>query len=113
MKLYVLIWLALLTLTGATVSISSVNLGSFGLAAALFIAVLKATLVALFFMHLWQQKAVYRVVLLTAALMVVVLIGFTVLDVRTRYPLAVPREAFTGVPDEPSPSAAPGSPFGR
>ncbi|MCX6272873.1 MAG: cytochrome C oxidase subunit IV family protein [Bacteroidetes bacterium] len=43
---------SLLVLTWATVSITSINLGPWSVTAALLIALLKATLVLLYFMHL-------------------------------------------------------------
>ncbi|HEX2570532.1 MAG TPA: cytochrome C oxidase subunit IV family protein [Polyangia bacterium] len=107
MKRYVFIWLALLTLTGATVGVASLNLGDWALAAALIIAAIKATLVALFFMHLLEQRASYRVALVVSLLFVAVLVTFTVLDVRTRFVPVMPQEAYTGVPEEAFPEAPP------
>ena len=105
MKRYVFIWLALLTLTAATVGVASLNLGDWALPMALFIAVLKATLVALVFMHLLEQRSSYRVALVVSILFVAVLITFTVLDVRTRFAPVMPQEAYTGVPEEFFPEA--------
>jgi hypothetical protein len=57
---------------------------------ALAIAVAKASLVALFFMQLWEHGGTYRLVLLTALLWVALMIVFILADVKTRFPLAVP-----------------------
>ena len=112
MKRYVFIWLALLTLTAATVGVASLNLGDWALPMALFIAVLKATLVALFFMHLLEQRGSYRLALVVSLVFVAVLVTFTVLDVRTRFAPVMPQEAYTGVPEDPFPTV-PAAPRGR
>jgi cytochrome c oxidase subunit 4 len=52
LKLYFGIWATLLACTGLTVWAAFLDLGRFNAAVALTIATLKATLVALFFMHL-------------------------------------------------------------
>jgi hypothetical protein len=59
-------------------------------AVALSVAVVKATLVALFFMHLWEHGGVNRLVLGTSVLFVVLLIGLVLLDNATRFPYANP-----------------------
>ncbi len=53
---YFLVFLALLVLTGVTVGVSYVDLGPLNTPLALFIAVVKATLVVLYFMHLRQAS---------------------------------------------------------
>ncbi len=58
--LYAVVWVALLILTGTTVAVSYVNLGVFNVVVALVIASVKASLVALFFMHLkYENKLVW------------------------------------------------------
>ena len=54
-RTYIVVWLALLVLTGITLGISYVDLGMGNVAVALFIASVKAALVALFFMHLRHE----------------------------------------------------------
>jgi cytochrome c oxidase subunit 4 len=87
---YVACWLALALLTGLTFALSTVHLGEWSLAVALLIAVTKASIVALFFMHLWDHPGASRLVLVTAALFVVLLSTLVVADVLTRFPLALP-----------------------
>jgi cytochrome c oxidase subunit IV len=65
-------------------------LGRWSLVLALGIAATKGTIVALFFMHLWDQRGASRLVLVTAALFVVVLSSLVVADVLTRFPSALP-----------------------
>lgn len=55
-KTYIIVWLILLFLTVATVSVSYMQLGVFNAVAALLIASVKASLVALYFMHLRYEK---------------------------------------------------------
>ncbi len=87
---YVVVWIALLVGTTATFLLSKVHLGPFHLTVALLIAATKGALVALFFMHLWDQRGVNRLVLLTALVFVSLLIGLTVADSATRWPIANP-----------------------
>lgn len=54
-RTYIVIWLALLVLTGITWGISYLDLGLWNAAAALAVASVKAALVALYFMHLRQE----------------------------------------------------------
>ena len=55
---------ALLVLTFITVAVTWVNLGEFNLWIAMIIATIKATLVVLFFMHLYWDKPINTVILL-------------------------------------------------
>jgi cytochrome c oxidase subunit 4 len=87
---YALSWLALALLTGLTFGLSTVEMGRWSLVAALGIAVIKGTVVALFFMHLRDHRGASRLVLVTAALFVVVLSSLVVADVLTRFPPALP-----------------------
>jgi cytochrome c oxidase subunit IV len=87
---YLACWIVLVLLTGLTLGLSTVDLGGWSLALALLIAVTKGSIVALFFMHLWDHRGAVRLVLVTAILFVVVLSSLVVADVVTRFPLALP-----------------------
>jgi cytochrome c oxidase subunit 4 len=87
---YVVCWIALALLTALTFGLSGVELGGWSLIVALAIAITKATVVVLFFMHLWDHHGANRLVFVVSILFVLVLIGITLLDVTTRYPLALP-----------------------
>jgi len=50
-KVYLAVFAALIILLAITIGVAFLHLGPFNVAAALFIAVVKATLVVLFFMH--------------------------------------------------------------
>jgi cytochrome c oxidase subunit 4 len=84
------VYFALLVFTVLTVSLAKVDLGSSNLAIALIIAVTKATLVALFFMHLWDHGGANRMVFGVSVLFLLVLLAGTYADLRTRFALAVP-----------------------
>jgi cytochrome c oxidase subunit 4 len=61
-KTYTLVFLALLALTLATTVVARMDLGPFNVVMALFIAVVKMMLVALFFMHLRHSTILTKVV---------------------------------------------------
>ena len=77
-----LVWttLALLFLTVLTVAVRYVDVGEFNIVIAIGIAVLKATLVALFFMHLWWDRPFNQIVFVACMAFVILLIVLTVLD---------------------------------
>jgi cytochrome c oxidase subunit IV len=75
---------ALLGLTALTVAISRVNLGAASVAVALGIAALKASLVALFFMHLKYEHR-FHLVVLAGAVLFALLFGAFVLFDTTQY----------------------------
>jgi cytochrome c oxidase subunit 4 len=93
---YVVVWAALMALTALTWGLSTVHVAGFaGVALALVIAIVKGTLVALFFMHLWDQSGPNRLVLITSLIFVALLIVLPLLDNATRFPLANPPDAET------------------
>lgn len=72
---------ALLVLTLVTVLATKVDFGAnINLALAMFIAVIKATLVVLFFMHLKYDKIFHTVVFVSAILAAALFVGFTMMD---------------------------------
>jgi cytochrome c oxidase subunit IV len=88
---YAVVWVALLALTLLTYGLSRLHIpGGWGVVVALAIASAKGTLVALFFMHLWDQSGPNRLVFVTSLVFVSLLVGLTLLDNATRFPLANP-----------------------
>ena len=87
---YVLIWAALLVFTLTTVITGRMDLGSANLPLAMIIATIKATLVVLFFMHLWDSEGINRLVFCVALLFVLVLLAGVFGDLLTRMPDALP-----------------------
>jgi len=72
---------SLLFLTIVTVLATKVDFGQgMNLAIAMLIAVVKATLVVLFFMHLKYDKIFHTVVFLSAILAAALFVGFTLMD---------------------------------
>jgi len=83
-KTYVLVWVALLVLTAATVWVSYFNLGMWNAAVALVIASMKASLVAIFFMHLRHEtRLVLGFAIFPLFVLALILFG-TLVDVFTR-----------------------------
>ncbi|MBM2828768.1 MAG: hypothetical protein HW408_1300 [Actinobacteria bacterium] len=81
---YVAVFAALLVLTGATVGVSYIDLGIWNVAAALLIASVKATLVALFFMHLRHEGRLVWTFALVPILFLALIIGGTLSDTLFR-----------------------------
>ena len=75
-RTYIIVWLTLLVLTAATVSVSYMHLGVFNAVAALMIASVKASLVALYFMHLrYEKELVWAFALFPIAFLVLIIAG--------------------------------------
>ena len=74
-------WIALTILTILTVLASRIELGANGnLALAMFIAVIKASLVCLFFMHLKYDRLFHSVLLIGGILAAALFVGFSLMD---------------------------------
>jgi cytochrome c oxidase subunit IV len=84
LKIYLTVAVALLILTGITVRISLINLGGWNLVIALAVASLKATLVALFFMHLLYDKKIYTIIFGVGILVLGIFIALTMFDTLER-----------------------------
>ena len=87
---YALIWVILLGFTVLTVVTGRMDLGSANIFIALGIAVTKATLVVLFFMHMWDMGGVNRLVFVVSVLFAVVLILGVFGDLMVRLPVTLP-----------------------
>jgi cytochrome c oxidase subunit IV len=88
---YVLVWIALTFFTALTYAVSRYHIpGGWGVTVALAIAMVKGGLVALFFMHLYDQRGANRLVFVTSLVFVALLIGLTLSDNATRFPLTNP-----------------------
>lgn len=111
---------ALMVLTIITVGASYVNLGtSVNLFIALFIATIKASVVAALFMHLWHDNKFHTVILVSSGVFLLIFIFFTSFDttargrnseaIRSRRPLVVsdPWAVPTGTAVAPAAASAP------
>ena len=76
----VAVWAVLMILTFATVAVTRVDLGWLNIWIALLIALVKAGLVALYFMHLRWDSPFNAVVLIAALLFVVLFISLALID---------------------------------
>ena len=89
-KTYTLVFLSLLVLTFATTLVATIDLGPFNVVVALFIAVVKMMLVALFFMHLRNSTILMKVVVGGGMLWLGILLVLSFSDFATRGWLPVP-----------------------
>jgi len=110
-KIYTANLFALLFLTIITVAAASFNFGSANVVIALAIATVKATLVALFFMHLIWDKPVNGIIAIAGFLFLGIFLMFDFLDVTSRnnYPPRnmPPMQNATPVPDSMNPLKTP------
>lgn len=89
------IWGALMLLTVVTVAVTYLPIGdmpALGLWIAMGIATVKATLVALYFMHLRWDKPFHSIVFVTALLCVMLLVGLALMDTKDYQPSIQERE---------------------
>lgn len=85
LKMYFGIWAALLLCTFITYKAAFIELGRFNAAVALGIATFKATLVVLFFMHVWHaSEKLTKLVVVAALFFLFLLLGLTMTDYATR-----------------------------
>lgn len=75
------VWVVLMLLTLLTVAVTRVDLGNLNIWVAMLIAVAKASLVGLYFMHLRYDSPFHAIILIAALLFVAVFVGISSLDV--------------------------------
>ena len=113
---YLFTLVALLILTGVTVGASYINFGSstVNVIVAMLIATLKASLVALVFMHLRHDKPLNSIIFVSSLIFLGILLGFCMIDVDSRervYPTGLrqvdpPPGAATAAPAPAAPAPA-------
>ncbi len=84
LKLYMGVGAALLVFTVITVAVSFVDFGGFNLVVAMLIATIKASLVALFFMHLLYDNKFFLTIFIIALVFVAIFIILTMFDTLQR-----------------------------
>lgn len=89
-KIYIVVFVVLLVLTVATTLIGFVDLGPFNIIMALVIAVVKAVLVVLFFMHVLYSPKLTKIVVAGGLLWLGILLVLSMQDFITRGWLPVP-----------------------
>jgi cytochrome c oxidase subunit 4 len=87
-RVYLTIFTLLLALTALTIKVAFLDLGAMNNVVMLGIAVTKATLVVLYFMHVRYGPRLVWVVAVAGFAWLALLIGFTLADVLTRFPVA-------------------------
>jgi len=86
LRLLAAVWGALLVFTVITVAVTKIDFGGMNLWIAMGIATVKATLVALYFMHLRYDRPVNAVVLISALLFVTLFVGLAMTDTKENMP---------------------------
>ena len=82
--LYYAIFAALMVLTGITVGVAFINLGNLNFPVAISIAIVKATLVVLFFMHVKYSSRLTKLIVATGVFFLLVLFTLTLTDYLSR-----------------------------
>ncbi len=77
---YILIWVGLVGLTGATVALAGIQLGRWVIITALAIASIKGYLVLSVFMHLKFEDRVFRIFVLATGITLTIFIVLTFFD---------------------------------
>ena len=88
---YYVIFGALMVLTAITVAIAFINLGPLNFPVALSIAIVKGTLVILFFMHVKYSSQLTKLIVGTAFFFLIILFGLTLSDYLSRGWFVSPR----------------------
>jgi cytochrome c oxidase subunit IV len=89
-KTYIVVWAALMALMIATAGLSRVNLGEWSTFIALAIAVMKALLVILFFMHVrYEDQKITWVVIIAGFFWLMILMALSMTDYLSRGYLGV------------------------
>ena len=83
-KNYVFVFLALITLTVTTVLVSKIELGEFNFVVAMTIAVIKASLVVWFFMHVNRSSSLTRLFVFAGVFWMAILLVFLLSDYISR-----------------------------
>ena len=83
-RVYLTVFAILVTLTAVTTAVAFVDLGRMNVVIMLVIAVTKATLVVLYFMHARWGERLLQIAVGTAVVCLLVLIGLTLSDLLVR-----------------------------
>ena len=89
-KIYFAIFAALMVLTASTVWVAFLDLGALNTFVALGIAIIKATLVILFFMHVKYSSKLTWLVVASGFVFLAILLAFTMSDIVSRGWLGTP-----------------------
>jgi cytochrome c oxidase subunit 4 len=70
--IYVLVWLALVALTGLTAAVAGISFGKLSIVVAIIIAVVKSYLVLTEFMHLNSEERTFKVFIFVALFFILI-----------------------------------------
>jgi cytochrome c oxidase subunit 4 len=83
-RTFILVWVALLCLTGLTIEAARLQMGEWSMVANIGIASAKASLVLWFFMHLKYEKRLFKLLFFVPIITISVIIGLTFFDIWYR-----------------------------
>src|ERR1700743_2305565 len=83
-RIYFLVFIALIILTWVTTFVSEVDLGRWNIFVALAIAICKASLVVLFFMHVFYSTRLTKMIVSASLFWLTLLLFITMADLWTR-----------------------------
>jgi cytochrome c oxidase subunit IV len=89
-RIYFAVFFALILLTWVTTGVSTLDLGRWNIFVALAIAVCKASLVVLFFMHVWYSARLTKMIVCASIFWLILLLFITMADIWTRGWMGVP-----------------------
>ncbi len=109
LRVLFLVWGALIVLTWVTVAATFFDLGNFNIFIALGIAVIKSTLVVLYFMHLRYDNPFNGIIFSISILFVMLFIAFLLIDTKEYSPEMIPgySPAMDQAATQPAPPVAP------
>lgn len=97
-KIYIWTYIALMGLLGLTMGSIFIDLGALNSVVNLGIALAKALLISLFFMHLWESSNLVRLFAVGGIFWLLLLFGLSMGDYTTR-PEGAPAAGFAGQQD--------------
>lgn len=89
-KTYVLVFLTLILMTWVTAYVSTIDMGRLNVFVALSIAIFKASLVILFFMHVKYGSRLTKFIVLAGLYWLILLLFIAMVDLWTRGWMGVP-----------------------
>ena len=88
--IYFAVFIALIVLTWVTTYVATLDLGRWNIFVALAIAICKASLVVLFFMHVWYSTRLTKMIVVASIFWLILLLFITMTDLWTRTWMGVP-----------------------
>src|ERR1700733_10679175 len=89
-RVYFAIFFALILLTWVTTGVATLDLGRWNIFVALAIAICKASLVVLGFMHVWYSSRLTKMIVLASVFWLFLMLFITMSDIWTRGWMGVP-----------------------